>query len=459
MKLHKKSLFIFRRDLRLSDNTALLQALQESQVVITCFIFDPRQIGDTNTYRSMNAMQFMIESLKDLMAQLKEHNGTLYLFYGVADAVVEKLIKQEKIDAVYVNQDYTPFSVHRDEQINKVCIHHDVAFVSCHDLLLTEPYEVLSGGNVPYAIFTPFFKTASKIPVAQPKALPRNAPLYTKAIKSAESTTLFKRIVPKQNQNVWVQGGTDTAKKILRTLKKFKSYAHDHDYPALDTTYLSAHLKFGTLSVREVYHQIESKLGNTHPLIRQLYWRDFFTHVAYHSPFVFGEPFKEKYKKLAWNTNKKMFERWCTGTTGFPIVDAGMRQLNATGFMHNRVRMITGSFLIKDLFINWLWGEKYFAQQLIDYDPAVNNGNWQWVASTGCDSQPYFRIFNPWLQQKKFDADCVYIKTWVPELKKVPSQAIHRWYAKHQDYDSEYPKPMVDHATQSRIAKEYYKKV
>ncbi len=459
MKQYTKSLFIFRRDLRLFDNTALIQAIAQSEQVIPCFILDPRQIDDTNAYRSMNALQFMIESLQDLMEQLKEHNGTLYFFYGEADAVVEKLIKKESIDAVYVNQDYTPFSAHRDEQINKACIHHDVAFVAYHDALLTEPYEVLSLGNVPYAIFTPFFKTASKILVAQPQRLPREYAFYKKSIKSAESVTILKTIVSKQNKSLWVHGGTANAKKILRTLKKFKNYAHDRNYPALDTTYLSAHLKFGTVSVREVYHQMVDKLGHTHPLITQLYWRDFFTHVAYHSPFVFGEPFKEKYKKLPWNKNKKMFERWRTGTTGFPIVDAGMRQLNATGFMHNRVRMITASFLVKDLFINWLWGEKYFAQQLVDYDPAVNNGNWQWSASTGCDSQPYFRIFNPWLQQKKFDADCVYIKKWVPELKKIPSQAIHRWYAKHQDYDCEYPQPMVDHATQSRIAKELYKKI
>ena len=459
MKQYTKSLFIFRRDLRLADNTALIQACAQSELVIPCFIFDPRQIGDTNAYRSMNAMQFMIESLKDLAGQLKERDGTLYLFYGVADVVVEKLIKQEGIEAVYVNQDYTPFSVHRDEQLNKVCIHHDVAFVSCHDVLLTEPYEVLSLGNVPYALFTPFFKTASKIPVAQPQALPRDYAFYKKHIKSAESVTMLKTIVSKQNKDLWVQGGTDNAKKILRSLRKFKNYAHDRDYPALDTTYLSAYLKFGTVSIREVYHHIVNKLGSEHPLVTQLYWRDFFTHVAYHSPFVFGEPFKEKYAQLPWNTNKKIFERWCIGTTGFPIVDAGMRQLNTTGFMHNRVRMITASFLVKDLFIDWLWGEKYFAQQLVDYDPAVNNGNWQWSASTGCDAQPYFRIFNPWLQQKKFDANCEYIKKWIPELNKIPSQAIHRWYAKHQDYDSEYPKPMVDHATQSRLVKELYKKI
>ncbi|MGE0009766.1 MAG: deoxyribodipyrimidine photo-lyase [Candidatus Babeliales bacterium] len=460
MKPYQKSLFIFRRDLRLFDNTALIKALEESALVIPCFIFDPRQVTDANAFKSTNALEFMIESLKDLHDQLTKHGGKLYLFYGDPAELIKKLITQEEIDAVYVNKDYTPFSIGRDDSIKKVCTHYDVAFDSCKDALLTEPYEVLTLGNVPYSVFTPFFKTASKITVAHPKTFPKISSFYKKPIKFAQSSTIFKKIVPQKNQNLWVQGGTSNGKKILRNLKKFKNYAKERDYPALDaTTHLSAHNKFGTISIRQVYHAIADQLGKNHPLITQLYWRDFFTHVGYHSPFVFGAPFKQKYEKLTWNTNKTIFERWCTGTTGFPIVDAGMRQLNATGFMHNRVRMIVGSFLVKDLFINWLWGEKYFAQQLVDYDPAVNNGNWQWVASTGCDSQPYFRIFNPWLQQKKFDADCIYIKQWIPELNKISSQAIHRWYSKHQEYDTEYPKPMVDHAAQSTMVKAFYKKL
>lgn len=459
MKLYAKSLFIFRRDLRLKDNTGLIQALEESETVIPCFIFDPIQVSEVNSFRSMNCMQFMIESLEDLATQLKERDAKLYLFSGDTYEVLESLITQEKIDAVYLNQDYTPFSVKRDDHIKKICIHHDVAFTSCHDALLTEPYSILTGGNVPYSMFTPFFKNASQVPVRDAKSLPRSASFYTKSIKHAQPRSVFKEIVPMENKNIWIHGGTENGKKILRNLKKFIDYKKERDYPSLNTTYLSAHNKFGTVSIREVYHAIVDQLGKTHPLVTQLYWRDFFTHIAYHSPFVFGAPFKEKYQKLRWNNSKTMFERWCTGTTGFPIVDAGMRQLNATGFMHNRVRMIVASFLVKDLYIDWQWGEKYFAKQLIDYDPAVNNGNWQWVASTGCDSQPYFRIFNPWLQQKKFDAECAYIKEWVPELAKIPSQAIHRWYAKHQDYSTEYPKPMVDHGTQSKLVKESYKKV
>ncbi len=221
------------------------------------------------------------------------------------------------------------------------------------------------------------------------------------------------------------------------------------------TSRLSAHLKFGTCSVREVYYAIVQQLSPEHPLLRQLYWRDFFTHIAFHYPHVFGKAFHPQYDNLVWDNNRGHFQRWAEGTTGFPIVDAGMRELNATGFMHNRVRMIVASFLTKDLHISWRWGERYFAQHLVDYDPAVNNGNWQWAASTGCDAQPYFRIFNPWLQQQKFDPDCQYIYRWIPELNGIPATIIHKWYSKH--VDAPYPAPMLDHARESQIAKERYK--
>jgi deoxyribodipyrimidine photo-lyase len=220
------------------------------------------------------------------------------------------------------------------------------------------------------------------------------------------------------------------------------------------------------VSVREIFHALIKQLGTKHPLVRQLYWRDFFTYLAYHKPSVFGHPYQEKYQHLEWNNNKKLFTTWCKGETGFPIVDAGMRELNATGFMHNRVRMIVASFLVKDLHINWLWGEKYFAQQLVDYDPAVNNGNWQWCASTGCDAQPYFRIFNPWLQQKKYDSECIYIKKWIPELISYSPKIIHNWFKESfdrlrmngQNKTKGYPRPIVDHKRQSDLAKKWYRK-
>jgi len=241
-------------------------------------------------------------------------------------------------------------------------------------------------------------------------------------------------------------------------LSECQDYQQQRDYPALSAgSGLSAYLKFGCCSVREAYYAVIETLGSEHPLLRQLYWRDFFTHIGFHFPHVFGHAFHRKYDALAWQNNQDDFLRWTEGRTGFPIVDAGLRELNQTGGMHNRVRMIAASFLVKDLHISWRWGERYFAQHLIDYDPCVNNGNWQWAASTGCDAQPYFRIFNPWLQQKKFDVDCLYIKRWLPELRPFSATMIHQWHKKQVTCD--YPAPMLDHALRSRQAKALFQQI
>ena len=302
-------------------------------------------------------------------------------------------------------------------------------------------------------MFTPYYKQALTFTVTPPQKLTQGA-FYSDTLKSSFLAT--HPLVYTKNSSSVVTGGTAQAQKIVRPLEDFTNYEQEHNFPSIATTHLSAHNKFGTVSIRTVYHAIYKKLGKSHPLLRQLYWRDFFTTIAFFFPFVFGNAFKEKYNNVVWSTNKKFFEKWCKGMTGFPIVDAGMRELNATGFMHNRARLITGSFLVKDLHINWLWGEKYFAQQLIDYDPSVNNGNWQWVASTGCDSQPYFRIFNPWLQQKKFDPECIYIKKWLPEVKNIPIKDIHNWYKTYSEYDNYHP-PLVEHDYETKKAKIMYK--
>jgi deoxyribodipyrimidine photo-lyase len=246
---------------------------------------------------------------------------------------------------------------------------------------------------------------------------------------------------------------------ILKGIAVLKDYQVKRDIPSLDaTSHLSSHHKFGTVSIREVYHAAVKHLGRDHTLVQELHWRDFFTHIAHHFPYVFGQSFDDRYEQLPWSQDQKRFKAWCDGLTGFPIVDAGMRQLNTTGFMHNRVRMITASFLVKDLHIDWKWGERYFASKLVDYDPAVNNGNWQWAASTGCDHQPYFRIFNPWLQQKRFDPECLYIKKWVEELKDVPVPVIHSWHEEHV-WKGAYLKPMVDHSKQAEAAKQMFKMI
>ena len=456
-KQFKKALCIFRRDLRLDDNTGLLHAQTLSDKVIPCFIIDPRQVGADNRYRSMNAIQFMTEAIDDLGKQLKAQGGKLYVCYGNAEDVIAQWLKNESIDAIFLNRDYTLFSIKRDETIKKLCIKYGVAFYNDYDLLLNEPESVLTMNQTPYTIFTPYAKRARQLPVRKPQKK-RMKNWYRKSVSIVDEKKLATLKKQYDNKQLHVHGVRADALNILKILKRFDDYTKTHDFPSISTTNLSAYIKFGLVSIREVYHAIVKKLGPNHPLLRQLYWRDFFTQIAYFSPFVFGQSFKEKYKALIWKNSKKLFDLWCTGKTGFPIVDAGMRQLNATGYMHNRVRMIVGSFLVKDLAIDWRWGEQYFAQQLVDYDPSVNNGNWQWVASTGADAQPYFRIFNPWLQQKKFDPDCTYIKHWVPELTDFEPKIIHMWF--NQDMPNvSYPRPCVDHKKAAAAAKARYRNV
>lgn len=456
MATYRTSLFIFRRDLRIVDNTGLLRASSMSERIIPCFICDPRQLSSANDFRSLNAMQCMHEALESLHTQIQKTGGTLYFFEGKAEDVIKNILAREPIDAIFVNRDYTPFSMKRDEAIEHLCAVHNIDFCPCHDLLLHEPEEIVTGNGTPYSIFTPFFKKARALPVPRPD-VQRITNWHTAPIKTAVHT-IPSFLAGYHNKRAHVTGNHAEAARILKNIPKYADYVNTHDYPSIETTNASAFLKFGLISIRQFYHTIADTFGLGHALIRQLYWRDFFTHVTYFSPFVFGQPFKDKYKTLTWQNDKKMFVRWCTGTTGFPIIDAGMRQLNATGYMHNRVRLLVGSFLVKDLHIDWRWGEKYFASHLIDYDPALNNGNWQWVASTGTDAQPYFRIFNPWLQQKKFDPQCHYIKKWVPELSKLSPKQIHGWpkYAEQQATTG-YPTPCVDHARESSLSKNYYK--
>lgn len=455
MKKYKLSLFIFRRDLRLSDNTGLIKALDESEFVLPCFIFDPNQVTTSNKYKSDNAIQFMIESLEDLENQLEKRDAKLLLFYSKPDIIIGKLLKELAIQAIYVNRDYTPYSIERDKRIKEICNKNKVNFFSFSDLLLNEPEDIKNKQGKPYTIFTPFYKFSSQIPVREPQDN-KFKNFYIKNL-GFNQKNIYKKILKEKNPDIYVSGGRTNCSKILKNIKNFSNYINTRDLPEFDTTLFSAHLKFGTYSVREIFYKISQALGHKHPLLRQLYWRDFFTHIAFNFPHIFGRPFKLNYNNIEWSEDRKKFELWCNGKTGFPIVDAGMRQLNKTGFMHNRVRMIVGSFLVKDLHLNWLWGEKYFAQKLVDYDPSVNNGNWQWCASTGCDSQPYFRIFNPWLQQKKFDPECIYIKRYIPELKNVDPKIINTWYLSKKEING-YPLPILDHSIQAEKAKKLFKK-
>lgn len=457
--MYKTSLFIFRRDLRLVDNTGLEQALKLSKEVIPCFIFDPEQVAAHNPYRSLNALQYMIASIKELSDDLGKKKSRLFLFLGHPQNILEEILRAVELQAVFVNRDYTPFSRQRDEKLSKFCSQKGVSFISTADSLLNEPEELLKENKEPYRIFTAFYNKALMLPVRSP-SVPKHEHYYKRDLKLKHLTS-FDQVEQLEwglyhNASLFRQGGRSEALNILNSLSPFKHYEQTHDQLSMATTGLSPINKFGTASIREVYQGVQTLTGSA-ALARQLYWRDFFTYVAYHYPHVFGHPFNQRYEHLAWDNDEHFFSRWCEGTTGFPLVDAGMRQLNTTGFMHNRARLVVSSFLVKDMHIDWRWGERYFAQQLVDYDPCVNNGNWQWAASTGCDAQPYFRIFNPWLQQKKFDPTCTYIKQWVPELKDVDPAHISAWYKYANERSYKYPKPMLDHATQAAYAQKLFR--
>jgi deoxyribodipyrimidine photo-lyase len=445
-----KSIFLFRRDFRIIDNTGLNKCFEESNTVYPIFIFTPIQIKN-NPYKSSNCVQFMIESLEELS---KETN--LSLFYGNNNKVIEEIIKKNKINAIYTNTDYTPFAVKRDKELQKLCDKHKVKLSLSHDVCLYEPGTIKTKSGTVYQKFTPFYNTVLPIKVNEPHTKKKK----TKKLKNKYSIDFSKtKKFYKYNKKINVTGGRKEAKKILDNIKDFKDYDKTRDLLSQETTHLSCYIKFGCVSIREVYHSIKKKFSIKHSLIRQLIWRDFYYHLGFGFPKVLGAPLKKQYGDIKWSYDKNQWYAWIEGKTGYPIVDAGMRQLLTTGYVHNRARLIVASFLIKNLQHNWLDGEKFFAQQLVDYDVLVNNGNWQWVAGTGADSQPYFRIFNPWAQSKKFDKDCIYIKHWIPELKDVPTKDIHNWekaYTKYSNID--YPKPIVDYKKSRELTLNMYKK-
>ena len=454
MKLYQKAAFIFRRDLRLADNTALNVALSQAAQVLLCFIFDPRQI-DKHSYQSQAALQFMLEALTDLQQQAAAHQAELYVFYAAPEQVLLRLQQEQQIDAVFVNRDYTPFSRARDTALEQYCLAANLAFISCGDLLLNEPETVLKDSGLPYQVFTPFYQRSRQIAVIAPN-LTIKGDFVNSYPAYAEPDWVAQFRKPHSNP---CRGGRTAALNILDTaLPACSTYAGFRDFPALAaTSSLSAYLKFGCCSIRETYYAVQQQFGPDHPLLRQFYWRDFFTHIGFHFPHVFGQAFHRRFDAIPWQHDTDRFWAWAEGRTGFPFVDAAMRELRQTGWMHNRLRMIAASFLVKDLHISWRWGERYFAQQLMDYDPCVNNGNWQWAASTGCDAQPYFRIFNPWLQQQKFDKDCVYIKRWLPELQDFSPKQIHQW--RDKPVAGEYPAPIVEHGLQSEKIKAMFRRI
>ncbi|MCX8064653.1 MAG: DNA photolyase family protein [Candidatus Hydrogenedentes bacterium] len=463
-KPYKLGIFIFRRDLRLHDNSALLLAGKLCHKVLPCFIFDPRQI-ENNPYRGEFAVQFMLESIEDLSSEIEKVGGKLFLFYGYPHEVITQLINKLNADSVFINNDYTPFSKERDEQIKISAKERGVPLYSRDDVLLTSPDAILKEDGSPIIVFSRFYKRAiENVPVPEPVRL-KDVNWFKEQIGSEVFQSLFGKVLKSYNNSVPVKGGRKSGLDILRRAYGLYNYGESHDMLDEDgTTMLSPYLKFGCLSVREVYWGLKLNHPDPTPIIRQLYWRDFFTLIANHYPEVFGREFNRLYRGIWWSEDVDLFRKWSEGLTGFPIVDAGIRELVQTGWMHNRARLITASFFTKDLHLNWRLGEKFFANYLVDYDPSVNNGNWQWCAGTGCDAQPYFRIFNPWLQARKFDPRAKYIKKWVPELRDLSTDEIHNWdkVSEMGLHKRNYPAPFVNHYEESEktklIFKEYVKR-
>ena len=412
------NIFLFRRDFRIVDNLALNKLIEEcgNKGIYPMFIFNPKQIyAKNNQYFSNNCVQFMIESLDSL----DQHINVNY-YEGDDIEVLTKLSKKYKINSIAYNKDYSPFAIKRDGIIEAWAKSKEIRIITAEDYTLYPMGTIQNNKNEPYQVFTPFYKKSLLIKVKAPEP-PIVKHINVIGIKNIKKFDKHKYYVV--NDDLAVRGGRENA------LERFKNimtdYAKVRDYPALDkTTKLSAYIKFGCVSIREVYFNY----NKVKELQRELVWREFYANILYYFPYVLGNSFKEKYDNIEWTNNKEWFKKWCQGKTGYAMVDAGMSQLNKTGWMHNRLRMITAMFLTKDLLIDWRWGEKYFATKLVDYDPASNNGGWQWSASTGTDAQPYFRIFNPELQLKRYDKDYEYIRTWIPtyELDAVEKIVEHK---------------------------------
>jgi deoxyribodipyrimidine photo-lyase len=444
------NLFIFHRDLRIEDNLAL-NKLSKFGNVCCLFIFTPTQITKKNKYFSKRSFLFMCESLLDLKENIHKKNGELYTFCYEPIECLEKILKHNKIERIGFNIDYTPYAKKRDKSIISFCNKNNIEIVTDEDYLLHPIDEGLKHDGNPYLIYTPF-----KDNLIHKKV---NSPFTYHNIRFSKMSHPLNSYFPmmkdfdefKDIQNLH-KGGR---KEGLQRLKHTSKTAYSHDILIHETTELSAFIKFGCISIREAYHANSNVTYH-----QQLLWREFYYYIINYFPEILEKHynFQKKYDTIEWVHNTSQFKKWCDGKTGVPIVDACMRQLNQTGYMHNRGRLITANFLNRMLGMDWRLGEKYFAQNLIDYDPTVNNGNWQWVSSTGCDPKPYYqRLFNPYLQGERFDKNCEYIKTWLPELKDVEPKHIHQWEKYCEQYKKIYPCPIIDYKTSRERSIRQYK--
>jgi deoxyribodipyrimidine photo-lyase len=420
------ALFWFRRDLRLEDNAGLFRALKENKEVLPIFIFDTEILNKLED-KADQRVEFIHESLLLLKTQLEESGSSLLTFYGDPVKIFKNLFPKD----VYTNHDYEPYARTRDEKVGAVLKKNNSQLKTYKDQVIFEKNEVTKDDGLPYTIFTPYSKKwKAKYNAFYGKSYPVSKYiLHLKKIRPLPFPTLSDLGFAKAGINF-------PERKIKQSI--IEQYHERRNYPAIHgTTRLSVHLRFGTISIRKLA-QVATRKNET--WLNELIWRDFYQMILWHFPHP-ERSFKSAYDQIEWRNDEAEFQAWCDGKTGYPIVDAGMRELNQTGFMHNRVRMITASFLTKHLLIDWRWGEAYFAKKLLDFDLASNNGGWQWASGSGCDAAPYFRVFNPYLQTEKFDPDLKYIKQWVPELN-TPA----------------YPAPIVNHESARKRVLSTYKK-
>ncbi len=426
------SLFWFRRDLRLTDNHGLYEALRAGRPVLPFFLFDTC-ILDRLENRSDRRVTFIHQAVSRLAEEIRKQGGTMDVRHGEPETIWETLCDTYPIQAVYTNHDYEKYGCERDRRIRELLEKRGIRFLTFKDQVIFEKDEVVKDDGKPYTVFTPYSRKW-KQRLAERPALSHPSETLT-------DRWLHSR-VPGPIPTLAAMGFTaaDTAFPSDRIAPALlQEYQHQRDLPGVPgTSRLGVHLRFGTLSIR----QLAREAASAESFLNELIWRDFYHMILWHFPHINeAKAFKRQYDAIAWRHDEAEFERWCNGQTGYPIVDAGMRELNTTGFMHNRVRMITASFLCKHLLIDWRWGEAYFAAQLLDFDFAANNGGWQWAAGSGCDAAPYFRIFNPYLQTKKFDPKLDYIRRWVPEFESL-----------------EYPPPLVNHEFARKRCLETYGK-
>jgi len=414
------TIFWFRRDLRLDDNAGLYRALKSWNPVLPIFIFD-REILDKLEDRDDARVTFIYQTIEGIHKELQQHGSSLLVLYDKAEHAWDKLLKEYKIAAVYTNHDYEPYAKDRDNVIAQKLIKHDTAFKTYKDQVIFDGDEVMKADGSPYTVYTPYMR----------KWYETLKPFYLKAYPTKKYFKNLYKTEPFKIPSLKEMGFEKSSMDIPGTNYEhfIKDYADKRDCPGINgTSHIGLHLRFGTVSIRELAGTANSYKEKT--WLNELIWREFYMMILDHFPKTMDSAFRPQYDHIKWVNNEQQFKAWCDGETGFPLVDAGMRELNATGYMHNRVRMVVASFLAKDLLIDWRWGERYFARKLLDYEMASNVGGWQWSAGSGTDAAPYFRIFNPDSQLKKFDPDFIYIKKWVPE---------------YADF-SIYPKPIIDHA-------------